>query len=301
MKQQLSHSASTYGPASGKSFPGALDSFLAIQLPQAGGPMTRKHLVAELIQLFEQYHPHAERLQQGQMPWVATHKDDKLRYGHSVATSQLTQVYLTPTPVGEIADRANGKKLREIKIERVASLCQEAYRQDGVLTNAELALLLKTTPTTVGKYIRIWEEEHGTMLPRRGTIHDLGPTLTHKKEICRAIFLEGKSVSETMRETYHSAQAIHRYISTFKRVLTCRKNGLDQESTRYALHMSKRLCQEYFDLIDLFATENIGLDDLLKTSVPTLKEEQAQDRRLQQTPPPATSSDVALTDKDIPF
>ena len=301
MKQQLSHAKSTYGPASGKSFPSALDSFLAIQLPQAGGPMTRKHLVAELIQLFKQYHPNTERLQQGQMPWVATHKDDKLRFGHSVKSSQLTQVYLTPTPASEISDRANGKKLRDIKIARVASLCQEAYQQDAVLTNAEIAVILKTTAPTVSKYIRTWEEEHATMLPRRGTIHDLGPTLTHKKEICRAIFLEGKSVTETMRETYHSAQAIHRYISMFKRVLTCRKNGLDHESTRYALHISKRLCQEYFDLIDLFAQENIGIEALLKTDIPTLKEEQTRERHQQQRPPSAPSSDVAIIDENIPF
>ena len=298
MKQHLSSAASTYGPAVGKSFAGALDSFFATELPQVGGAMTRKHIVAHILQMIEQYYPKSERLQQGQMPWVATHKDDRLRYGHSVASSQLTQVYLTPTPPSEIDDRAHGKRLREIKIDRVASLCKEAYAQDGVLTNAEIAIMLKTTPTTVGKYIRIWEEEHDELLPRRGTIHDLGPTLTHKKEICHALLLEGKSVGDVMRETYHSAQSIHRYISAFKRVLTCRKNGLDQESTRYALHMSRRLCQEYFDLIDLFVEENVGLDDLLKAHITTLKEEQAR-QRLQ--PPAPPSSDVTFTDDDIPF
>lgn len=298
MKQSLSTAVSTYGPAAGKSFAGALDSFFANELPQVGGAMTRKHIVAHILQMIEQYYPKSERLQQGQMPWVATHKDDKLRYGHSVDTSQLTQVYLTPTPASEISDRAHGKRLRDIKIERVASLCKEAYAQDGVLTNAEIAIMLKTTPTTVGKYIRIWEQEHGEQLPRRGTIHDLGPTLTHKKEICHALFLEGKSVGDVMRETYHSAQAIHRYISAFKRVLTCRKNGLDQEPTRYALRMSRRLCQEYFDLIDLFAEENVGLNELLNARIQTLKEEQARQRR---QPPAAPSSDVAITDDDIPF
>lgn len=297
MKSSLSSAASIYGPAAGKSFSGALDSFFANELPQVGGAMTRKHIVAHILQMIEQYYPRSERLQQGQMPWVATHKDDKLRYGHSVDASKLTQVYLTPTPASELSDRANGKKLREIKVERVASLCKEAYAQDAVLTNAEIAIMLKTTPTTVGKYIRLWEEENAELLPRRGTIHDLGPTLTHKKEICRATFLEGKTIGDVMRETYHSAQAIHRYISTFKRVLTCRKNGLDQESTQYALRMSKKLCQEYFDLIELFAEENVALEALLQAEIPTLKEEEAS-QRLQ---PPTPSPDVTITDDDIPF
>lgn len=255
MKTSLSYATSTYGPAACKTLTGAIDSFFANELPQIGGAMTRRHIVAFIMQLIDDYIPKSERLQQGQMPWVATHKDDKLRFGHSVDTSKLTQVYLTPTPVSEIKERADGKHLRDIKIDRVASLCQEAFAQDGVLTNAEIAIMLKTTPTTVGKYIRAWEEKHGRLLPRRGTIHDLGPSLTHKKEICQALFLEGKTVGDIMRETDHSEEAIHRYISMFKRVLTCRKKGLDQESTRYAVSISKRLCQEYYDLIDLFAEE----------------------------------------------
>jgi hypothetical protein len=31
-------------------------------------------------------------------------------------------------------------------------------------------------------------------VPRRGTLYDMGPTLTHKKPIIRKLFLEGKSV-----------------------------------------------------------------------------------------------------------
>lgn len=298
LKQSLSSAASTYGPATSKTFAGALDSFFANELPQAGGAMTRKHLVAHILQMIDQYYPKGDRLQQGQMPWVATHKDDKLRYGHKVETSHLIQVYLTPTPISELSDRAAGKHLRDIKIERVASLCKEAFAQNGVLTNAEIALILKTSTSTVGKYIRIWESDHGELLPRRGTIHDLGPTLTHKKEICHAIFLEGKSVGDVMRLTTHSAEAIHRYISAFKRVLTCRKKGFDQTTTCFTLRMSTRLCKEYFDLIDLFAKENVGLDDLLKANITTLKEEQARQRQL---PPAGPSPKVDSPINDIPF
>ncbi len=59
----------------------------------------------------------------------------------------------------------------------------ELYKQDGCLTVAELAIMLKISVVTVCKYIREWELEHKTVLPRRGSIHDIGPTLTHKKII----------------------------------------------------------------------------------------------------------------------
>jgi len=68
--------------------------------------------------------------------------------------------------------------LRDLKKEAVVRLCQQAYKQKGCLTRAELAILLKISATTVSKYIRNWEMEHQMVLPRRGLIHDLGPTLT---------------------------------------------------------------------------------------------------------------------------
>ena len=79
--------------------------------------------------------------------------------------------------------QARGKKLREIKKETTARLCREAYSQDGCLTETELAVMLKMSRPTVGNYLREYEAEHKTVLPRRGTIYDMGPTLTHKKII----------------------------------------------------------------------------------------------------------------------
>jgi hypothetical protein len=110
-----------------------------------------------------------------------------------------------------------------MKKEAVARLHNQAYEQDGCLTNAETAVLLKISPATVGKYIKEWETENNTVVPRRGTIHYIGPSLTHKKIIIEKLFIEKKTVQQVSRETYHSLQAIQRYISTFKQVLLCRK------------------------------------------------------------------------------
>ena len=62
-----------------------------------------------------------------------------------------------------------------------------------MLTNAEVSLLLKPSPGTVGTYRREWEEENQRMLPTRGSIHDMGPTLTHKKIILygATLFIRG--------------------------------------------------------------------------------------------------------------
>ena len=75
-----------------------------------------------------------------------------------------------------------------------------AYEQSGVLTNAEVSLLLKLSPSTVGTYRREWEEQHQRKLPTRGSIHDMGPTLTHMKIILQKGIFEGKNVQTVCRE-----------------------------------------------------------------------------------------------------
>ena len=109
-------------------------------------------------------------------------------------------------------------------------------------------------------------------LPTRGTIHDIGPSVTHKKKIIEKLFLEGKTVEDVMREASHSADAVHRYIVAFKQVVLCPKKGLHSGEIAFAVNMSIRLVEEYQRLIEAFAQRNpsfersLGrrLDELLK-------------------------------------
>ena len=197
-------------------------------------------------------------------------KDEKSSYGKRMSQTQLTSVVLDLVPATEATERKDGKKLRAIKKEAVARVFTQAYEQGGCLTNVEAALLLKISPSTVSTYTREWEHENQTLLPRRGTIHDMGPTLTHKKEIIERLFLQGKSVEQVMRETYHSAEAITRYIVAFKQVLLCHRKGLCTEEIAFSVKMSKRLVEEYQRLITELASKNQSLDRLIEDSLGSL-------------------------------
>lgn len=266
MKQRLELAQSAYGPATHKTFEGALDSFFQNECPQLGGARTRQVLVQSIQGLVRSYFPETSRLQQGQVQWTAVHKDEKASYGKSISKSRLTPVVLDLVQGTDAKDRAEGKRLREIKREAVARLFQQAYRQDGVLTNADLAILLKISPATVGNYARTWEAEHGRYLPRRGVIHDLGPTLTHKRQIVRMIVLEGRKVEDVCRATDHSPEAVHRYYKNFKQVLLCHRKGFNPQEISYAVKISQRLVQEYLDLIQELAADNRALEALLQES-----------------------------------
>ena len=267
MNKQLTSAQATYTPQIYKSFEGALENFLSEQCPQIGGSMTRQVLVQSIRDMVHKFYPETSHLRPGQTVWATVHKDEKGSYGKSIRNTELVAVTLDLVQSQDILDRANGKKLRELKKQAVARLCTQAYLQDGCLTNAELAILLKISSPTVSKYISEWELEYKTVLPRRGSIHDMGPTLTHKKVIIHKLFIEQKSVQQTSRETYHSPQAIQRYISAFRQVLLCRQKNMNTDQIAFAIGITKRLVGEYEQIIDGFERKRYNADKTLKNEL----------------------------------
>lgn len=268
MKTHLDHNTATYGPVQFKTFAGALNAFFHQECPQLGGQRTRQVLVQSVVEMVDRFYPETTHLRPGQIVWTTVNKDEKSSYGKKINQSELTSVILDLVRPEDAVERAQGKHLRDMKREAAARLFTQSYEQNGCMTNAEVAILLKISPATVGKYIQQWETEHDRLLPRRGTIHDLGPTLTHKKVIIQKLFLEGKSVGQVQRETYHSPEAIHRYIQTFRQVLLCRQKGFSNEEISFALKISKRLVAEYQSLIEEMLNEYRSLDSLLNLDIP---------------------------------
>ena len=267
MKKTLTSAQATYMPQTYKTFEGALEAFLAEQCPQIGGSMTRRVLVQGVSNMVSKFYPETSHLRQGQIVWPTVHRKEKSSYGKSIRNTELTPVILDLVRSADIVERANGKRLREMKKEAVVRLCTQAFEQDGCLCGAEIAIMLKISVQTVCKYIREWEMEHKTVLPRRGSIHDIGPTLTHKKIILYKLFIEQKSAQQTSRETYHSLQAIQRYISMFRQVLLCIQKGMTTEQIAFATGRTKRLIREYEQIIEEYKNGNYNMKQLLRSEV----------------------------------
>lgn len=262
MNDNISANFASYAPVHYKTFQGALEAFFEQECPQIGGFRTRQTLVNVIYDMVLKFFPETNHLRQGQIVWTTVHKDAKGAYGKSIKDTELTPVVLTLVQDTDAMDRAHGKKLREIKKEATARLCQEAYAQNGCLTETELAVMLKMSQPTVGIYLREYEAAHKTVLPRRGTIHDMGPTLTHKKIIIEKLFIEQKTVQQVILETCHSARAIERYITSFKQILLCYRKGMNIDEISFSVRKTKNLVQEYLDLIEIYKDRMYILEKL---------------------------------------
>jgi len=258
--------ANAYGAAAQKTFTGALEAFFANEFPQLAGLSARRAVVQHMVEMVHQFFPATAHLRQGQTTWISVAKNEVSSYGKRITETRMVPVIVSLLAEDEAQQRRAGKRLRDLKREAVARVCQEIDQQGGCVTSIELAIMFKISPATVGTYIAQWQAEHGTLLPRRGSIHDMGPTLTHKKEICRLLFLEGKTVSQVIHLTKHSARAIDRYITNFRQVFVCKTKGLTVPETAHATKISQRLIEEYHRLFDEYALTNARFDALLKGS-----------------------------------
>ena len=267
MERNISERFASYAPVAHKTFAGALNAFFENELPSLGGSRVRMTVVNAINAMVARFFPETTHLRPGQTPWVTVGVDSKGAYGKSIRDTELVPVVLDLVQDADARERAEGKRVRDVKKEAVARLCTQAYEQGGCMTAAELAVLLKMSPPTVGKYISEFEAEHGVVLPRRGTVHDMGPTLTHKRIIIEKLFVQQETVQQVIRETCHSARAIEGYITSFKQVLMCRRKQMTLEETAFAVHKTPRLVQEYLDIIEMYKEKGYILDRMMEYEV----------------------------------
>lgn len=249
MKSGKSAVQDLFGPLQKKTFASALSRFLEDQCPQLGGHLTRQVLVDKIQQLVEEFFPPNTHLRMGQVMWPAVDENEKAAYGKSIEKTKLKPVFVDMIAPGDIEAVLAGEKAKSIRQQATVRLFKQAKEQGAVLTGVDVAAMMRLSPATISIYVRQWEKENETMVPRRGTIHDMGRSITHKKQICYKVIVEGKSIEQTARETDHSPEAITRYIKDYKRILACLSKGLTPTDTSFVAKVSKNLVYEYVNLI----------------------------------------------------
>lgn len=240
---------SLYSPLERKTFKAVLGKFFEEQCPQFGN-LARQTLVNYLHQLVERFYPANSHMRMGQVMWPAVDENETAGYGKPIEKCKLVPVYVDLITDDDIKKLANKVKKKDIRKEVAVRIFNQSKKQGGVLSGVDVSSMMNLSPATIYKYVREYEKENKVLVPRRGTIHDMGRSITHKKEICRKIIVEGKTVEETARLTNHSPEAITRYIKDYKRISSCLSKGLSPLETSFAVKVSENLVYEYKDLIE---------------------------------------------------
>jgi hypothetical protein len=245
-----------FAPLLEKTLQNALAHRIAKEFPRIGGPRIQQ-LCAELILevVFQHLRSH-EHVAHGQVLWMAVATESRPRHRQRIADCDLIPVLLDLSTAEDVQMRLGRVRPGERLREKAVRLSHQAHLQGGLLSNCDLAELLNTSDSAVAKALAEHERVTGKIVPRRATLHDVGTGLTHKRIICQKRFVEGKEPHVIAQETYHSLEAVDRYLGQYDRVRHCRLQGMTAQEIAMALDCSISLVNEYLHIDQELETQN---------------------------------------------
>jgi hypothetical protein len=241
-----------YASCQRKTFHSALAHFLQTEFPAVFGPAVTQLFAERVDALYEQFHPPRSRLTFGQVVWVAVAASHRPAGENRIENLPLVPLILDLVSTQDSDDTMTPHRRLSVRANKIIRLFRQAFEQGGVLSQADGALLLHVSRGVIGQTLAEHQKRTGEVLPSRGSIHDLGPTVTHKAIICYKRLVEKKEISQVAQETFHSPREVEYYVQCLRRVLLCKHMGLSPEDTALATRHSLPLVKEYLKLIESF-------------------------------------------------
>ncbi len=285
MKSRQSDRETQYRPQAGKTLREAMRNFIRREFPRLGGPWVIEMFVDKLLQLIDRYHIERDKLKPGQTVWLAVAVDEAPGYRKPIYATRQVPVVITLVNQEDIAALRQGLSWADIFQRSLVRAMKDAHAQGGLLTTSDLSVLFHHSHSRVAELIRQYETQTGEVVPRRGNLHDMGRTVTHKRIICRKAYLEGKTTDVIARETSHSPEAVDNYLLDFARVYYATVlKGMSVEETTFAIQRPQSLVEEYVKLLVEFGLNNQRLSERIQIQLERCKMSISENERPEQPP-----------------
>jgi hypothetical protein len=217
-----------------RSFRTAIIRLLEEQYKILGSHKVLAMVADDIVELHREFYPDIRQRRAGSIVWRTTGAQcHKPSYGTRVEDYEVKTVILPLVTEEDVVDRIRrhygghgAGKQRDRDIEVLARLVKSAYEQGGLLSGAELSVLLNRSLGTIGKYIRLYHETHDDILPTKGIMLDQGSRPTHKAAIID-LYEQGYPEPDIARLTTHTLEAVGRYLRSYKNIKFLMAKGLN--------------------------------------------------------------------------
>jgi hypothetical protein len=228
-------------------------------------------LADDIVQLHQEFYPEAKHRGMGYIVWRTTAASTKKpSYGQRAEDYQVTTVLLPLISDEDIEARLVGKQAKadnqfisqqERDIQVMARLIKSAYAQGGILSGAELSVLLNRSLTAIGRYLKIYHQQHPQeILPTKGNILDQGSSPTHKGVIID-LYEQGYPEIDIARLTTHNIESVGRYIKTYRDVKLMLEKELSLMEMVRVTGKGRSTIIQYRKLVDLYHPNLKKLDN----------------------------------------
>lgn len=237
-----------YSSAKQRFFKPSLVLLLRQSFPGFFGNRIAEKFAEEIVRLFEQLHPERDFFRPGQILWNALDKNTRA----DSPNRRFIPVTITVVNQEDIKLLTQGKPHTEVRQLAIARMFKEVYEQGGILSTRDLSLLTLASPKAISRARIKYEQQVGMPLPHPGVLHDMGPCITHKKQIVYKVVVEKKDPAMVARETNHSQPSVDRYLQDYNRVKTVYQNNSDIDYIHLVTQIAKNVIKQYVELYQEF-------------------------------------------------
>lgn len=245
-----------YGSIEKRTFGSALMHLLETEYGLLGGRRILQLIVEDVETLMEEFYPSTEGAASGTLIWTCTADEGKkAEPGKRTEEYKTATVQLPLVTTTDLRDRTEkktprekrGASARERDKRRLARMTKAAAEQGGLLTIAELSVILNKSYQVVSRYVREREQETGEILPLKGYRMDQGSRPTHKKEIIR-LYEQGMEPPDVARESGHNLKSVDRYLQDYERVKLLLKRGMGADEISGTIGRGRTVVLEYIEI-----------------------------------------------------
>lgn len=245
-----------------RSFRNALIRLLEQEYKVIGSRRVLEMVADDVETLQTEYFPPQERLKPGMVCWVTTKRTTrKPSFGKRTEDYETVTVYLPLVTEGDVEKRVyvrdgdvnkHYERCRERDMATMVRLIGRTWDQWGMMSQAELAVLMNRSLTTIRKYLAEYEALHpDEALPLKGYVLDQGSRPTHKG-IILTLYEQGVDPLDIARLTQHTLDAVDRYIKFYSRVKRLRGKGFDRNDIKQVTGLGLKTIDQYIRIVDQF-------------------------------------------------
>jgi Protein of unknown function (DUF1670) len=249
-----------------RDFQAALEYLLETEFKLVGSHRVIRLIAEAVMELHQEFYPESRRLEPGTILWATTKAGEQARvsWGKRAESYGIKMVLLPLVTKTEIESRMypgpgrdphdNRRKEFRRDTGTMVRLVKSAADQGGLLSGAELSVLMNRSLMKVQEYIQTYERETGDPLPMKGYVLDQGSSPTHKGIICRKLE-EGMSPPDIARATGHTLAAVDNYLGAYDRIKVLLRKGMDVPTICQITGRAARTVAQYLVIVDQFHPE----------------------------------------------
>ncbi len=246
-----------YANINKRDFRNSLIYLLETEYKILGSHKILEMLADDILDLYREFHLDKEQVGLGEIVFRTT-KDDGQRQGYGKRTEDYASItVILPLLTREDVEQrmyynkgdrnSNYKQSAERDTERLVRLTKSAKEQGGLLTGAELSILMNRSQTTIGKYLKSYREKTGEILPLKGYVLDQGSFPTHKGIII-SLYEQGIPPADIVLKTSHSQESVDRYIKHYRQIKNLLQRGLDEIAIKEISGRTMKVVKEYIKI-----------------------------------------------------